>query len=127
MRPSAYNPFIVRLTRALMSRHVGCYRVSTSGQARSGLGLGAQRQAVQAFTGAPPNHEFTELESGKRSDRPRSERQFGGVDRQRRRVDRLASAYAQHMGDKRFELTGDRLRSSWRGFCEAKARQWQGA
>lgn len=40
-------------------------------------------------------------------------------------VDRLAAAYARHLGDKRLELTGDRLRSSWRGFCEAKARQWR--
>lgn len=39
-------------------------------------------------------------------------------------VDRLASAYVQHMGDKRLELTGERLRSSWRGFCEAKTKQW---
>lgn len=40
-------------------------------------------------------------------------------------VDRLASAYVRHMGEKRFELTGDRLLSSWRGFCEAKASQWE--
>ena len=39
-------------------------------------------------------------------------------------VDRLASAYVKFMGDKRRELAGDRLRSSWRGFCEARARQW---
>ena len=39
-------------------------------------------------------------------------------------VDRLASAYVKFMGDKRRELTGDRLRLSWRGFCETKARQW---
>lgn len=39
-------------------------------------------------------------------------------------VDRLASAYVKFMGDKRRELTGERLRSSWRGFCETKARQW---
>ena len=39
-------------------------------------------------------------------------------------VERIAAAYVQHMGGKRLELTGERLRSSWRGFCEAKARQW---
>ena len=39
-------------------------------------------------------------------------------------VERIVSAYAKHMGAKRLELTGDRLRSSWRGFCEAKAKQW---
>lgn len=39
-------------------------------------------------------------------------------------IERIASAYVQFMGDKRFELTGERLRSSWRGFCETKAKQW---
>ena len=39
-------------------------------------------------------------------------------------VDRLVSAYVKFMGDKRRELTGERLRSSWRGFCETKVRQW---
>lgn len=40
-------------------------------------------------------------------------------------VERIATAYVQHMGDKRRELTGERLRSSWRGFCETKAKQWR--
>jgi hypothetical protein len=40
-------------------------------------------------------------------------------------VERIVSAYVKHMGPKRMELTGDRLRSSWQGFCEAKARQWE--
>jgi hypothetical protein len=39
-------------------------------------------------------------------------------------VERIASAYVEFMGDKRLELMGERLRSSWRGFCEAKAKQW---
>jgi DNA invertase Pin-like site-specific DNA recombinase len=51
-------------------RYVAYYRVSTAGQGRSGLGLEAQRQAVHAFIGSPPAHEYTEVESGKRSDRP---------------------------------------------------------
>ena len=51
-------------------RYVAYYRVSTSGQGRSGLGVEAQRQAVHTFIGAPPDHEFTEVESGKRADRP---------------------------------------------------------
>ena len=50
--------------------YVAYYRVSTAGQGRSGLGLEAQRTAVHAFIGAEPQHEFTEVESGKRSDRP---------------------------------------------------------
>jgi DNA invertase Pin-like site-specific DNA recombinase len=53
-----------------MSRYIAYYRVSTSGQGRSGLGLEAQRQAVHAFIGSAPDQEFTEVESGKRSDRP---------------------------------------------------------
>jgi hypothetical protein len=39
-------------------------------------------------------------------------------------VDRIARAYVEHMGGKRHELVGNRLRSSWQGFCEAKAKQW---
>jgi DNA invertase Pin-like site-specific DNA recombinase len=53
-----------------VTRFIAYYRVSTSGQGRSGLGLEAQRQAVHAFIGAAPAHEFTEVESGRRSDRP---------------------------------------------------------
>jgi hypothetical protein len=39
-------------------------------------------------------------------------------------VDRIAAAYAKFMGAKRLELTGERLRSSWQGYCETKAKQW---
>lgn len=39
-------------------------------------------------------------------------------------VDRIAAAYAGFMGNKRHLLTGDRLRTSWRGFCETVAGQW---
>jgi DNA invertase Pin-like site-specific DNA recombinase len=49
---------------------VAYFRVSTARQGRSGLGLEAQRQAVAAHIGGPPSHEFVEIESGKRSDRP---------------------------------------------------------
>lgn len=49
---------------------VAYYRVSTERQGRSGLGLEAQRQAVREYLGRVPEHEFTEVESGKRSDRP---------------------------------------------------------
>jgi DNA invertase Pin-like site-specific DNA recombinase len=56
-----------------MCRHVAYYRVSTDRQGRSGLGLDAQREAVRVFLdgkGWPPVAEFTEVESGKRKDRP---------------------------------------------------------
>ena len=52
---------------------VAYYRVSTKGQARSGLGLEAQRTAVAEYarqTGGVVIAEYTETESGKTSDRP---------------------------------------------------------
>src|SRR6266446_5943372 len=53
---------------------VAYYRVSTSRQGQSGLGVDAQRQAVREYLGGKPNSqqvaEYTEIESGKRSDRP---------------------------------------------------------
>lgn len=55
-------------------RYVAYYRVSTQRQGRSGLGLEAQRQAVSEFlsgNGAKVVAEFTEVESGKRDDRPK--------------------------------------------------------
>lgn len=59
-------------------RAVAYYRVSTAAQGRSGLGLDAQRAAVESLCAgrgweliAPP---FTEVESGKRDDRPELEK-----------------------------------------------------
>jgi DNA invertase Pin-like site-specific DNA recombinase len=53
---------------------VAYYRVSTDRQGRSGLGLQAQREAVARFLAGHPGAallgEFTEVESGKRADRP---------------------------------------------------------
>lgn len=52
---------------------VAYYRVSTAAQGRSGLGLDAQRTAVSALVdqrGFMLLAEFTEIESGKRNDRP---------------------------------------------------------
>jgi hypothetical protein len=52
---------------------VGYYRVSTQRQGRSGLGLEAQRKAVQdhlRLTGAELLAEFTEVESGTRKAKP---------------------------------------------------------
>ena len=56
-----------------MCRVVAYYRVSTEGQGRSGLGLDAQRNAVEALCtsrGWSIVEAFTEVESGKRADRP---------------------------------------------------------
>lgn len=55
-----------------MQRVVAYYRVSTAGQGRSGLGLDDQRAAVARMVqsrGWLIKQEFTEVESGKRSDR----------------------------------------------------------
>lgn len=52
---------------------VAYYRVSTSGQGRSGLGLDAQRSAVAQYSGGRGCDmigEFTEIESGKVDTRP---------------------------------------------------------
>lgn len=56
-----------------MSRVVAYFRVSTEGQSKSGLGLEAQRQAVRSLCsgrGWEVVAEHTEVESGKRADRP---------------------------------------------------------
>jgi DNA invertase Pin-like site-specific DNA recombinase len=54
-------------------RYVAYLRVSTEGQGRSGLGLEAQRAAVEAHaatTGGRIISEFVEVESGRKRDRP---------------------------------------------------------
>lgn len=51
-------------------KYVAYYRVSTAKQGTSGLGLAAQEAAVRAFVAGEPIAAFTEVESGKRDDRP---------------------------------------------------------
>lgn len=55
-----------------MSQFVAYYRVSTDKQGKSGLGLDAQRQAVASFVAHRGEilAEFTEIESGRKNDRP---------------------------------------------------------
>jgi DNA invertase Pin-like site-specific DNA recombinase len=77
---------------------VGYYRVSTARQGRSGLGLEAQQAAVRAFCVARSltlDSTFTEVESGKRSDRPELGKAFARARRVRgvvviAKLDRLA-------------------------------------
>ena len=55
-------------------RFVAYYRVSTAQQGRSGLGLEAQRKTVETFLArrdCTMTDAFTEVESGKRSERPK--------------------------------------------------------
>jgi DNA invertase Pin-like site-specific DNA recombinase len=57
--------------------YVTYYRVSTAGQGRSGLGLEAQQAAVTRFLANRQGtvvESFTEIESGKKNDRPELER-----------------------------------------------------
>ena len=64
-----YQPFAILPS---MTAFIAYYRVSTDKQGRSGLGLDAQRQAVTEFVQGRGEllHAFTEIESGKKSDRP---------------------------------------------------------
>src|SRR3982751_276964 len=63
-----------------VGRFVAYYRVSTDRQGRSGLGLDAQREAVQRYLDGGSwtlAAEVTEVESGKRTDRPELDRALG--------------------------------------------------
>ena len=58
---------------AHFGKFVAYYRVSTDKQGQSGLGLDAQRQAVMNYLNGGPWKliaEHTEVETGKRADRP---------------------------------------------------------
>jgi DNA invertase Pin-like site-specific DNA recombinase len=67
------NEAWVNIAHGERKRFVAYYRVSTRQQGRSGLGLEAQRSAVVNFLAANRGElfaEFTEVESGTKSDRP---------------------------------------------------------
>src|SRR5947209_4394448 len=77
---------------------VGYLRVSTKAQGESGLGLEAQRSAIEAYgrqSGAPIVAFYTEVESGKLADRPELAKALAHARRSRARLvvaklDRLA-------------------------------------
>ncbi|MGI9469691.1 MAG: recombinase family protein, partial [Rubripirellula sp.] len=55
-----------------MKKFIAYYRVSTDRQGRSGLGLDAQTASVREYVANQGElvAEYTEIESGKKSDRP---------------------------------------------------------
>jgi DNA invertase Pin-like site-specific DNA recombinase len=68
--------------QARSAQFVAYYRVSTDRQGRSGLGLEAQREAVQrhmASVGGTLIAEHTEIETGKRNDRPELQKALAAV------------------------------------------------
>jgi DNA invertase Pin-like site-specific DNA recombinase len=74
---------------AHFGRFVAYYRVSTDKQGRSGLGLEAQRDAVTNYLDGGPwtlVGEFTEIESGKRNDRPELEKALSACKRQKAKL-----------------------------------------
>lgn len=79
-------------------KYVAYYRVSTARQGRSGLGLDAQRSAVADYLNGGSWEllgEFTEVESGKRNDRPELARALDACRKQKAtlviaKLDRLA-------------------------------------
>lgn len=54
--------------------NIAYYRVSTDRQGKSGLGLEAQRSAVERTIGGKPDAEYTEIESGRKTARPELEK-----------------------------------------------------
>src|SRR5215831_3184820 len=81
---------------------VAYYRVSTGKQGKSGLGIEAQRQAVANYLNGGNWRiiaEFTEIESGKRSDRPQLDKALAAARAHRvplvvAKVDRLTRSVA---------------------------------
>ena len=70
-------------------RFVSYYRVSTDKQGKSGLGLDAQRRAVQQYLNGGTWSligEFTEIESGKRNERPELAKALAACKRQKAKL-----------------------------------------
>lgn len=97
----------------MAAQFVAYYRVSTDRQGRSGLGLDAQRTAVAAYIAGQGGlvAEFTEIESGKKADRPQLAAALDLAARRRAvlviaRLDRLARnvAFIANLMDSRAEF-----------------------
>ena len=70
-------------------KFIAYYRVSTDRQGKSGLGLAAQRKAVEDYLNGGRwtlVNEFTEIESGKRNDRPELEKALAACKKQKARL-----------------------------------------
>jgi DNA invertase Pin-like site-specific DNA recombinase len=70
-------------------KFVAYYRISTDKQGKSGLGLAAQRKAVRDYLDGGTWElldEFTEVESGKNSDRPELEKAIAACKKHRARL-----------------------------------------
>jgi DNA invertase Pin-like site-specific DNA recombinase len=74
---------------AHQGRFVAYFRVSTDRQGRSGLGLEAQREAVESYLNGGRWSlvaELTEIESGKRNDRPELEKALAACKKQKAKL-----------------------------------------
>ena len=74
---------------AHQGRFVAYFRVSTDRQGKSGLGLEAQREVVLNYLDGGRwtlIDEFTEIESGKRNDRPELEKAFAACKKQKAKL-----------------------------------------
>ncbi len=79
--------------QAKTAQFIAYYRVSTDRQGRSGLGLDFQREAVRQYLASIGGNlvgEFTEVETGKRNDRPELQKALAAC--RRRRGTRLVIA-----------------------------------
>ena len=73
----------------MRGRFIAYFRVSTDRQGKSGLGLDAQRKAVLDYLDGGKwmlLDEFTEIESGKRNDRPELEKAIAACKKHRARL-----------------------------------------
>src|SRR4051812_2104386 len=91
------KPNFVVIVCGMPQKFIAYYRVSTDRQGKSGLGLDAQRSAVAAHIAGRGTlvAEFTEIESGKKNDRPQLAEALSQCRKQKARLviaklDRLA-------------------------------------